>query len=140
MKRLIPFLIIPALCVTGCALSGKGTPPTGPTPPNAVAQTQVMLEDTKKLVAEYNADYGHFPKSLRDLSWVNGGIDFQDVWGNDLGYAVNAKEKVVRLWSLGADGEIGGNGDNADMFITFNAFDVTPSTAEKVAQPKRKWF
>ncbi|HBT75640.1 MAG TPA: hypothetical protein DEB39_01665 [Planctomycetaceae bacterium] len=142
MKRtlhvpLVPILLALTFFPVGCILPGKHD--SSAPPPDAAEVTREKLEHTKKLIAEYNAGHGHFPKSMSDLSWVNGGEKFEDAWGNEIGYSVS-RDKTVRLWSFGADKELGGTGDNADLFITFNVLDVTPSMAEKAAAPKKRWL
>ena len=125
------------LALVGC--TSTGTQSQGPPPPDAAAQTRKKLDETKEQISVYYRNYGSFPKSLKDLSWVNGGDDYKDGWGNTLVYSVG-RDKTVRLWSFGADGAIGGAGENQDIAIKFNELDVTPSVADRLGEPKKKWF
>lgn len=139
MTRLYFLLLLPALLfLDGCALSG-GTS-DAPPPPDAHQRTREQLEQMRHSIAAFYTNYGQFPKTTGDLSWHSGGEDYEDAWGNEIGYAVS-HDKTIRIWSLGADNQFGGTGDNEDIILTFNVLDLTPSMAEKAASPKKKkWF
>ncbi|MBN2372844.1 type II secretion system major pseudopilin GspG [bacterium] len=72
----------------------------------------------------YRLDTGHYPERLEDLVNRPGGSDFwdgpylkkgipKDPWGNDYHYAKSGEEYVLQ--SYGADGQPGGEGENADI-------------------------
>ncbi|MBN1845476.1 MAG: type II secretion system major pseudopilin GspG [Sedimentisphaerales bacterium] len=85
-----------------------------------------MMHEAVKL---YKRDTGKFPVDLQDLveeppdvdGWHKGGyLDSPDVpkdpWGNDYKYEEPGERYDFDIYSLGADGEPGGEEENADIY------------------------
>jgi general secretion pathway protein G len=74
----------------------------------------------------YRLEVGKYPGSLQDLVRQPSGIDkwngpyakepdLKDAWGNDYRYTMPGQGKPFDLVSLGADGQVGGEGENRDI-------------------------
>lgn len=72
----------------------------------------------------YRLDTGRYPEKLEDLVTQPGGEDFwdgpylkkgipKDPWGNEYHYTKSGEDYVLQ--SYGADGQPGGEGENADV-------------------------
>ncbi|MDR3111037.1 MAG: type II secretion system protein GspG [Planctomycetaceae bacterium] len=136
-KTIVLLLAIIAVTIPSCKTTDTDNV-MKPSPPDAAAVTRAKMEDTKDKIARYYREYNKYPKTLEDLSWVNSGEKYQDAWGRQIVYNVGA-DRTVRLYSFGADGEVGGQGEAEDITIKFNELDIKPSLAEQVGKPQKKW-
>ena len=86
------------------------------------AEGQISLFGTA--LDTYRLDTGHYPESLKDLVSRPAGEDYwdgpylkkgipKDPWKNDYQYAKSGEDYVLK--SYGADGQPGGEGENADV-------------------------
>ncbi len=92
---------------------------------NAVAQQKVKV--IEQAVEKFYYEYNRFPANLGELverpsdvpegSWnpVFKAKDLIDPWGRPLNYRFPGQHDKFDLYSLGADGQEGGSGDNADV-------------------------
>ena len=91
---------------------------------------QVQIEDLERAAELFKLDVGRFPSNeeglealVRQPSGVRGwnGPYLRrselpsDPWGNDYHYANPGQRNQVDIWSYGADGKPGGEGENADI-------------------------
>ena len=93
------------------------------------AKSQEQRIRTQSLVGQiemYRLEVGKYPGSLQDLLRQPSGVDkwngpyikepdLKDAWGNDYRYQVPGANKPFDLVSLGADGQVGGEGENKDI-------------------------
>lgn len=92
----------------------------------SVAQQKLSAIDQAVQVFYY--DYGRFPESLESLvnrpsdidaeEWNAPSLkskDLTDPWDNEFVYRVPGDHGAFDLYSLGADGQEGGEGENADI-------------------------
>ena len=96
-------------------------------PPDAMTRTRMTV--TKVRIVDYYADKGSLPRVLSDLPPGDPNKDnsTDDAWEQPIDYRVN--DKKVTLMSLGADGEIGGEGMDQDIIIVFD-----PETSETIKE------
>jgi general secretion pathway protein G len=84
-----------------------------------IAKAKADIARLYDAVKMYYMDNGRLPEELTDL--VAGGIikhtrALKDPWGNE--YYYSTEDESARKWniySLGADGEVGGEGDDKDI-------------------------
>jgi len=92
------------------------------------AQAKIKLQNLAGQIEMYKLEVGKYPGSLQDLMKAPGGTEnkwngpyvknpdeLKDAWGNDYKYAVPGQGKAFDLVSLGADGQVGGDGENRDL-------------------------
>jgi general secretion pathway protein G len=61
-------------------------------------------------------DVGRIPQNWREGGYVEKGVVPKDPWGNEYMYmSPGIRNKDFDLWSYGADGEEGGEGENRDI-------------------------
>ena len=85
------------------------------------AATDGTLTVLSRRIRRYVKLNDEIPHNLSNLPILKGfGNDTEDGWGNDIIYVVNGTE--VTLTSLGRDGKIGGEGEDADIIEKFDAF------------------
>lgn len=95
--------------------------------------TQITLKGVAGALDQYKLDNGHFPtmqeggldalvnqpataKNWMPGGYVKGGYP-KDSWKNDIQYVVPGKDdRPFDLYSFGADGKEGGDGNNADIY------------------------
>lgn len=111
--------------LTGCPESGGGaSAPKGvDTSANnalgagARAKIRTTMQGIQKACTTYNAKKGSWPESMDDLVaegiWQEG--QRADPWGND--YLIEIEGSTVRVSTLGADGEEGGEGRDTDFTV-----------------------
>lgn len=79
------------------------------------SMTGVRLRVIKRMLVEYRAANGHFPKTLVGLRDSSGKrAPTRDGWGREFLYT--ASDDHARVGSLGADGRPGGEYEAGDMF------------------------
>ena len=92
------------------------------------AQAKIKLQNLAGQIEMYKLEVGKYPGSLQDLVKAPGGTEnkwngpyvknpdeLKDAWGNDYKYSVPGQGKAFDLISLGADGQVGGDGENRDL-------------------------
>lgn len=77
----------------------------------------------------YKMDCGNYPPSLKSLlknfsrqdCWGGPYIDQipEDEWGREFRFEVDKEKMLLKIFSLGEDGRLGGDGDNADLVKFF---------------------
>ncbi|TDF91152.1 hypothetical protein E1757_33390 [Paenibacillus piri] len=88
------------------------------------------MQSVVKLIESYHETNNAYPPDLSQLP----GAPFQDAWGNDLVYNNPGSGNDYDLLSLGADGQAGGEGADADISAAAGAslvaswFDYTPTS------------
>ena len=98
-----------------------------------VDTSEITLKSVAGALDQYKMDYGKFP-SMRDgglgalvnkpesaKNWLPGGYVKggypKDSWENDIQYVIPGSEgRPYDLYSFGADGQSGGEGNDADIF------------------------
>ena len=97
-----------------------------------VARAQSDIQNLKKSLSMYKLDNFNYPSTSQGLeslvnkpggqpnakNWKPGGYIermIQDPWGNPYQYLNPGNHGEVDIYSLGADGQPGGEGDNADV-------------------------
>lgn len=83
---------------------------------SAKQKTMVILEQVAQALDLYKLDTAVYPKSLRDLSGRYYVGELVDGWGHELGYRMPGSDRPYDLYSLGADGREGGEGDDEDLW------------------------
>ncbi len=86
------------------------------------------IANIEQAVQLFQADYGRLPNTLEEVvnrpadidaaQWQEPSIrarDLTDPWGNPWGYRFPGDHGVFDLYSYGADGQPGGEGENADV-------------------------
>jgi general secretion pathway protein G len=68
-------------------------------------------------VDSYQMEFGRYPESIADVLVEEGDIYKTDPWGNRFYYQITNSSYV--LLSYGADGESGGEGENADILYKY---------------------
>jgi len=92
------------------------------------AQAKIKLQNLAGQIEMYKLEVGKYPGSLQDLIKAPGGTEnkwngpyvknpdeLKDAWDHDYKYAVPGTGKAFDLISLGADGQVGGDGENRDL-------------------------
>jgi len=92
------------------------------------AQAKIKLQNLAGQIEMYKLEVGKYPGSLQffmkepgvtENKWngpyVKNPDELKDAWGNDYKYAVPGQGKAFDLVSLGADGQVGGDGENRDL-------------------------
>ncbi|HBP21381.1 MAG TPA: hypothetical protein DEA08_26790 [Planctomycetes bacterium] len=117
--------LVLSAALAGCPQSGGGAPtPKGvDTSANnalgagARAKIRTTMQGIQKACTSYNAKKGEWPTSMDDLVtegiWQEG--QRADPWGND--YLIEIEGSTVRVSTLGADGEEGGEGRDTDFTV-----------------------
>jgi len=97
-----------------------------------VARAQSDIQNLKKALSMYKLDNFNYPSTSQGLdslvnkpggqpvakNWKPGGYIermIQDPWGNPYQYLNPGNHGEVDIYSMGADGQPGGEGDNADV-------------------------
>lgn len=87
----------------------------------------LQIEDLAATLDLYRLEIGHYPESLEALvsdpgnapNWngpyLRKGEVPKDPWGNDYEYRAPGQHGPVDIWSLGADGQEGGDGEDSDV-------------------------
>jgi general secretion pathway protein G len=87
----------------------------------------LQIEDLAATLDLYRLEIGNYPESLEALvedpgnapSWngpyLRKGQVPKDPWGNDYQYRAPGQHGPVDVWSLGADGQEGGEGEDSDI-------------------------
>lgn len=86
----------------------------------------LQIEDLGATLDLYRLELGNYPENLEDLVTDPGAPNWngpylrkgqvpKDPWGNDYEYRVPGQNGPYDIWSLGADGEEGGEGEDADI-------------------------
>ncbi|MGH8079233.1 MAG: type II secretion system protein GspG [Lysobacter sp.] len=113
--------VLAVLALVGWALSNvlfNGCTRTDHT----VAQSQIQTLGAK--IETFKGDTGRLPESLRELTWPNGlgpyarESEFVDPWQRPVYYRVIDDGKDCVVFSLGKDGRLGGEGQDADIQYT----------------------
>ena len=94
----------------------------------SVQKAKTDISTLKQATEMYNLDMNSYPETLEDLTAnsskaenprfrIGGYIQAlpQDPWDHDYLYAYPGVNSVVDIWTLGADGEEGGEGNDADI-------------------------
>ena len=90
------------------------------------AEQKIRTQTLVGNIEMYRLEVGKYPDSLQALVKQPGGVDkwngpyakdpdLKDAWGNDYRYTVPGQGKAYDLVSLGADGQVGGEGENRDV-------------------------
>ena len=93
-----------------------------------VAMTRSLIDVTEQRIRDYAGTYHRLPAVLSDLPKLqaNRNSELTDGWGRLLRYTVTGQ--TVTLLSLGEDGRPGGDGEDADIEVTFSVVEP-PSQA-----------
>ena len=89
------------------------------------AEQRIRTQTLVGNIEMFRLEVGKYPENLGALvrnpgsdKW-NGpyakDADLKDAWGNDYRYTVPGQGKAYDLLSLGADGQVGGEGENKDV-------------------------
>jgi len=91
-------------------------------------EAKIRLQNLAGQIEMYKLEVGKYPGTLQDLMKAPGGTenkwngpyvknpdDLKDAWSNEYKYSVPGTGKAFDLISLGADGQVGGDGDNRDL-------------------------
>jgi general secretion pathway protein G len=89
-------------------------------------EARIRIQHLAGQIEMYRLEVGKYPGSLQDLLRQPSGMDkwngpyvkepdLKDAWGNDYRYQVPGQGKPFDLLSLGADGQVGGEGENKDI-------------------------
>jgi general secretion pathway protein G len=89
------------------------------------AEQRIRTQTLVGNIEMYRLQVGKYPENLGALVRNPGSdkwegpyakdADLKDAWGNDYRYAVPGQGKAFDLISLGADGQVGGEGENRDV-------------------------
>jgi len=97
------------------------------------------IELISLLLEEYRKVHGQYPTSVEGLSQLKELIPLKDSWGNDFDYKCPGNHLDYDLVSHGANGEPGGEGEDADITNWAEAsligqwFEYTPTSALDIA-------
>lgn len=97
-----------------------------------VARAQSDIQNLKKALSMYKLDNFNYPSTSQGLeslvnkpggqpmakNWKPGGYIermIQDPWGNNYQYLNPGNHGAIDIYSMGADGQPGGEGDNSDV-------------------------
>jgi general secretion pathway protein G len=92
-----------------------------------VHATKIQLEQVTAAIDLYRLETGKYPRRLDDLASNPGDVSrwkgpylrkkslMQDPWHNDLQYQHPGQHGAYDLFSYGADGKAGGDGNDADI-------------------------
>ncbi len=115
--------------------TSQGPPAAGPAPDSALADTtephrfaqpatppeqlcQERLQALDRLLAAHAALHaGTYPARITDLDPSLGQVVRLDPWGAEFLYNSPGNRAPYQLYSLGADGQIGGEGEDTDVFL-----------------------
>jgi len=90
----------------------------------------LQIEDLSATLDLYRLEVGHYPSTNEGLEalvsdpgnapnwngpYLKKGQVPKDPWGNDYQYRAPGQNGPYDIWSLGADGQEGGEGDNRDI-------------------------
>ncbi|MFL6690310.1 MAG: type II secretion system protein GspG [Alphaproteobacteria bacterium] len=98
-----------------------GIPPANPDQqprPLLTPQQRQAWQDMQGLMVlleKYKADNGRYPTTSEGLTSVAGTVPAADPWGKPYQYQCPGTYNDYDLWSFGADGALGGDGDAADI-------------------------
>ena len=89
------------------------------------AEQRIRTQTLVGNIEMYRLQVGKYPENLGALVRNPGSdkwegpyakdADLKDAWGNDYRYTVPGQGKAYDLISLGADGQVGGEGENKDV-------------------------
>jgi general secretion pathway protein G len=90
------------------------------------AEQRIRTQTLVGNIEMYKLEVGKYPENLQALVRQPGGVDkwngpyakdadLKDAWGNEYRYTVPGQGKAYDLVSLGADGQVGGEGENRDV-------------------------
>ena len=89
------------------------------------AEQRIRTQTLVGNIEMYRLQVGKYPENLGALVRNPGSdkwegpyakdADLKDAWGNDYRYTVPGQGKAFDLISLGADGQVGGEGENRDV-------------------------
>jgi len=89
------------------------------------AEQRIRTQTLVGNIEMYRLQVGKYPENLGALVRNPGSdkwegpyakdADLKDAWGNDYRYTVPGQGKAFDLVSLGADGQVGGEGENRDV-------------------------
>lgn len=116
MKKI--FLVVVVLAVTGAIMLSV----VDVAPPRSL--TAGRMQTTKRRILRYAHQHGELPTSLSILARIGGyGNEIVDGWKRPLIFETSPTG-LISLRSLGRDGKIGGEGDDADIVRSFPARDA----------------
>ncbi len=87
----------------------------------------LQIEDLGATLDLYRLEIGNYPDDLEALASDPGGVPHwngpylrkgqvpKDPWGNDYQYRAPGQHGPYDIWSLGADGQEGGDGEDGDI-------------------------
>lgn len=106
-------LLLAASLLAACSLTACSS---GPTPHEARQELERDLATLERALTRHASTRGSFASSLEDLAreGLVQGEHLRDPWGRDYGY-VPAAGGRFDLFSYGADGRPGGEGEAADV-------------------------
>jgi len=91
-------------------------------------EAKIRLQNLAGQIEMYKLEVGKYPGTFQDLMKAPGGTenkwngpyvknsdDLKDAWSNEYKYSVPGTGKAFDLISLGADGQVGGDGENRDL-------------------------
>ena len=94
----------------------------------SIQKAKTDINTLKQAVEMYNLDMNAYPENLEDLTAKSARADDprfrpggyvqslpQDPWDADYLYAYPGEHNAFDIWSYGADGEEGGEGNDADI-------------------------
>lgn len=114
MRTPTVLILLSALLLQGCDLVHVITP---------VEMTHTAIGETFVRIDLYMKKEKHIPKSFADLPVRSGYANStKDGWNRELDYSIS-EEGVLSLTSLGADGKLGGIGENQDITKRFKTKD-----------------
>ena len=89
-------------------------------------EAKIRIQNLVGQIEIYRLEVGKYPDNLQALLKQPPGVDkwngpyikepdLKDAWGNDYRYTIPGQGKAFDLVSLGADGKVGGEGENRDV-------------------------
>jgi general secretion pathway protein G len=95
-------------------------------PPRSKDITLIQLANIDAIIGQYLLDMRQYPKTLDEFienknnhpNWIGPYLkksQLKDGWGNSFQYRYPGRHQDYELYSYGADGQLGGEGDNADI-------------------------
>ena len=130
MSRYLAAISLIALSGTGCEHTGTKAETERTSSEFPVSVTKIVLVQVCDGLDIFKLDHNFYPESLKDLvympiyvdpkNWPPGGYlrkEPRDAWKNELIYRVpGTGGQPYDIISVGADGRIGGEGINADIW------------------------
>ena len=103
--------------------------------PSKKSTTRTTMWVVKRRILIFARQNNHLPHSLLDISLIPGFNDkIKDAWGRPLQYEINDNDTIT-LKSFGRDGLPGGEGEDADILLSFPIHRPDGSWSDPLALP-----